>query len=101
MPPPFREYDLPALMGLADYRERWLRRGEAVEWARPMDIGGRADSGTSQSLARLVRLGLAERRQRTDCGTIPSGRARPSFEYKITGAGLALLTETNKAGAGG
>jgi hypothetical protein len=55
-----------------------------------MDLGGAARSGHSDGLARLMRLGLAERRQRTDCGeTFP--RSRASWEYKITDAGLSFL----------
>lgn len=46
-------------------------------WWRPMDLGGHDGSHHSRTLAKLVRLGLAERRQRGAlCAT------RGSWEYR-------------------
>jgi len=45
------------------------------EWVRPMDIGGRDASHHSRTLARLVRMGLVERKRR-------AGWCRPSYLYR-------------------
>ena len=46
-------------------------------WARPMDVGGYDGSHHSRTLAKLVKLGLAERRQRGALCAI-----RGSWEYR-------------------
>lgn len=46
-----------------------------VGWVRPMDVGGKDASHHSRTLAKLVRLGLAERRRR-------AGWTRPSYLYR-------------------
>lgn len=91
--PEFHPYDRPLLTVLAEWHERQNRLGRTWGWARPMDIGARGASGHSQSLARLVKLGLVERRQRPDVPPPPSGmRSRPSFEYRLSDAGFQILT---------
>lgn len=57
-----------------------LRDLDDERWLRPMDIGGRDASHHSETLAQLVRKGLAERRTR--------GSNR-SYEYRRTAAGRA------------
>lgn len=88
MTPPFREADRVLLAALNEYRSSVLAM-RTDGWARPMDLGARSGDGTSQALKRLVRLGLVERRQRSDCHTFM--RSRASYEYKITAAGLAKI----------
>jgi hypothetical protein len=85
--PTFLEADRSVLISLGSWHDRHEKRG-GFEWARPMDLGGRASSGHSQALARLVKLGLAERRERTDTGRYIVSPSRASFEYRITAAGL-------------
>ena len=88
--------DTGVLRELAEWsrRQKALRRN--YEWARPMDIGGRGASGHSQALARLVKLGLVERRQRPDVGTMLL-RSRPSFEYRVSEAGQRWLEGADDA----
>lgn len=54
-------------------------------WARPLDCGGHNGSDHSYRLSRLVKLGLAEARQRS------VWMSRGSKVYRITAAGLAAL----------
>ena len=86
----FRESDRPILTILSEWCAR-QRRLDRLDFARPMDIGGRGTSGHSQALTRLVKLGLVERRQRTDTGDYITMRSRASWEYRITSAGVSLL----------
>jgi hypothetical protein len=87
----FREADRFILIALERYRRRFESGLVHVEFARIMDLGGRSASPHAAAITRMVKLGLAERRQRTDTGTSAPFRSRASFEYKITPAGLALL----------
>lgn len=89
----FREADRFILMGLDDYRRRFERGLEHVEFARIMDVGGRSGSPHAAAITRMVRLGLAERRQRRDTGVSALSRSRASWEYRITAAGRALLAK--------
>jgi hypothetical protein len=87
--PTFREADRPVLIALDHWCARQTRLNR-YPWARVMDLGGRGESGHAQALTRLVRLGLAERRQRTDTGEYIPMRSRASWEYAITAAGSEL-----------
>lgn len=49
-------------------------------WLRPMDVGGRDGSHHSDTLARLVKRGLAERQPR-------GGRSKTAWAYRRTPAG--------------
>jgi predicted transcriptional regulator len=89
----FREADRHVLDALNEWHKRQVRLGRQYDFARPMDIGGRGTSGHSQALARLVKLGLVDRRQRTDVGVHTFLRSRASWEYRITEAGIAKLGE--------
>lgn len=60
----------------------------ASEWVRPLDCGGTNGSDHSWRLSKLVRLGLAEDRQRSI-----SGR-RGSKVYRITEPGRNTLSHT-------
>ena len=62
------------------------------EWARPMDVGGHNRSHHSATLAKLVRLGLAERRQRS------AWMSRGSWIYRATPAGRRALSAESPAG---
>ena len=95
--PKFREPDRPVLVALNDWCTRQHVRGW-LDWARPMDIGGRGTSGHSQALTRLVKLGLAERRQRADTGNYIDVRTRMSWEYRITPAGKSMAQEPGREG---
>jgi hypothetical protein len=94
----FREGDRPILVALSDWCARQSRL-DRYDFARPMDIGGRGTSGHSQALTRLVKLGLVERRRRTDTGRYILVRSRVSWEYRVTAKGVAFLN-TNGAAAG-
>jgi hypothetical protein len=87
--PEFREADRAVLVALDWWCGRQSRL-QRYDWARALDVGGRAESGHSQALARLVRLGLVERRQRTDVGEYTPMRSRASWEYRITDKGSEL-----------
>jgi len=91
--PKFREGDRSILIALNQWCTRQRMRGW-LDWARPMDIGGRGTSGHSQALTRLVMLGLVERRERADTGCYIEVRSRKSWEYRITPAGIAMVPET-------
>jgi hypothetical protein len=58
----FREDDRFVLVALDDYRQRFERARERVEFARIMDIGGTSASPHAAAMSRLVRLDLVERR---------------------------------------
>ena len=89
--PTFLEKDRVVLIALNYYRTRFLQRRERTEFARIMDIGGRSATYHASAMKRLVVLGLAERRQRTDTGISAPFRSRGSYEYRITPAGIAVL----------
>jgi hypothetical protein len=91
--PVFREADRPILVALNEWCARQRSRGWH-DFARPMDIGGRGTSGHSQALTRLVNLGLAERRQRTDTGNYIPVRSRASWEYRIAEKGISFLRQS-------
>lgn len=65
-----------------------------TRWRRPMDIGGRDGSHHARTLAALTTKGLVERRQRGGHHYI-----RPSYEYRISTAGKALLDQTRDSPA--
>jgi predicted transcriptional regulator len=50
-------------------------------WARPMDVGGRDASDHSRVLAKLVKLGLAERKRRPSIMN-SLGSRRGSYLYR-------------------
>lgn len=56
-------------------------------WATPLDCGGHDGSDHSYRLAKLVRAGMAESRQR--CGGMAGSRG--SKEYAMTEDGLARV----------
>ena len=92
------EADRSILVILADWCERQSRL-ERYEFARPMDIGGRGGSGHAQALGRLLKLGLVERRQRTDVGQYILIRSRASWEYRITPEGKRQAESGRPPGA--
>jgi hypothetical protein len=94
--PEFREADRPILVALSEWCAHQSRLGW-YDFARPMDIGGRGTSGHSQALTRLVKLGLVERRQRTDTGDYILVRSRVSWEYRVTPKGVAFLNQSAAA----
>jgi hypothetical protein len=57
-----------------------LRLLDDVLWLRPMDIDGRDGSHHSDTLARLIKRGLAERQSR-------GGRSKTAWAYLRTPAG--------------
>jgi hypothetical protein len=63
-----------------------IRGGWNDGYVRPLDCGGANGSHHSATLAKLVRLGLAERRQRSIWQPL-----RGSWSYRITDAGRATL----------
>lgn len=72
-----------------DYYRReniYMLRQDEPAWVRPMDVGGSDASDHSRRLARLCRVGLVERWDRS------MGLSRPSYLYRITDAGSAALT---------
>jgi hypothetical protein len=87
----FCDDDRFILQSLDDYRRRFERRLVHVEFARLMDLGGSSASPHAAAITRMVRLGLAARRQRTDTGQSAPFRSRASWEYRITEAGIAVL----------
>jgi hypothetical protein len=89
--PSFLEKDRFVLEALRDYRDEVLL-GKRMPFARIMDIMASPTSREAvvPAMKRLVVLGLVERRQRTDVPS-PRMRWRPSYEYRITAAGLALV----------
>jgi hypothetical protein len=93
----FLESDLCVLQALAAWQAHQRQLEIDYEWARPMDCGGHGASGHSQSLARMCKLGLVERRQRTDSGNYLQ-RSRPSFEYRMTRMGVMKLEEMRTSG---
>lgn len=56
-----------------------------AEWFRPLDVGGSSRSHHSRTLARLVSLGLAEEKQRSERGP------RGSKLYRVTPRGIDAL----------
>jgi hypothetical protein len=56
-----------------------------MEWCRPLDVGGHNSSHHSASLAKMVRYGFVESRQRS------GHMSRGSKVYKITEAGVLAL----------
>jgi hypothetical protein len=93
--PTFLEKDRAVLDSLAQWARLQKSQDRQNDFARPMDIGGRGTSGHSQALTRLVKLGLAERRQRIDTGNYIPMRSRSSWEYRITTHGIAKLDHRN------
>lgn len=94
--PTFLEKDRIVLAGLKAYRDDVARGRKSIEFARVMDLvqASYCRAAYASAVKRLVVLGLAERRQRTDVPKPPSGhRSRASFEYRITDAGIAKLLE--------
>jgi hypothetical protein len=89
--PKFRGEDLPTLQALNFYRRAFERGEHWLEWCRPMDIGATSRSPHVAALARLVRLELAERRQRHDKGAGVLISSRASYEYRISSTGIAEL----------
>lgn len=65
-------------------------------WWRPMDVGGSDGSHHSRTLAKLVRLGLAERRQR---GALC--KMRGSWEYRSLETPNVDVTGPRLRGSGG
>ncbi len=90
----FCEDDRSILIALNDWCSRQRRLGR-LDFARPMDVGGRGASGHSQALTRLVKLGFVERRERTDTGDYIVTRSRVSWEYRVTAEGTAKLGEAD------
>jgi predicted transcriptional regulator len=60
-----------------------------TDWLRPMDIGGRDASDESYRMAKLARLGLAERVRRNSIAN-DFGHGRGSYVYRLTGAGIVM-----------
>ena len=50
--------------------------------------------GIRTAPTRLVNLGLAERRQRTDTGNYIPVRSRASWEYRIAEKGISFLRQS-------
>jgi hypothetical protein len=94
----FRETDRYFLIALFDYRRQFLAGQKYVEFARPMDIGGRGRSDHAAGLTLLARLGLVERRQRRD-GQSTLTRSRASYEYRIADAGILQLGGAQESAA--
>lgn len=65
-----------AAYGLSE-RENEVFRELTDQWVRPMDVGGRDGSDHARILAKLVRMGLVERKQRS-----AFGRCRGSYLYR-------------------
>lgn len=63
-------------------------------WWRPMDVGGFDGSHHSRTLAKLVKLGLAERRQRGSLAGI-----RSSWEYRALDTPNNRICVENPVGA--
>lgn len=61
------------------------------EWCTPMQVGGSDASHHSGTLARLVRLGAAERKVR-------AGYLRPSYLYRINEVGKKMLKDLRERG---
>ena len=55
-----------------------LREMRGRGWLRPLDVGGADGSHHSRTLARLVKRGQIERRQRGALGS-----SRPSYVYRL------------------
>lgn len=79
------EREREVLQALADNGVYRLR-SKQWEWSRPLDVGGHSRTHHSATLARLVDLGLAERRQRS-----PFSGPRGSWSYRVTEDGLKAL----------
>ena len=79
------ERDLEILRELDAANRNHARYGFMGGWARPLDCGGSNGSDHSYRLAKLVKLGLAESRQRSGF------MSRGSKVYRVTEAGLTLL----------
>lgn len=69
-------------------------RADWKGWLTPMYVGGRDASHHSATLAKLVRRGLAERKER-------AGFTKSSFLYRITNAGRVVLRALQAPGKGG
>lgn len=63
-----------------------LREMTPGRWELPMDLGGSDGSHHSTTLAGMVKKGWVERATRSN------RYKRPSYKYRITQAGLDLLT---------
>jgi hypothetical protein len=66
-----------------------LRSSGDERWLRPMDIGGVDGSDESYRMAKLARLGLAERARRNSIAN-ELGGGRGSYVYRLTGAGIVM-----------
>jgi hypothetical protein len=89
------------LIGLYFYEQT---NGSKKLWWRPMDLGGHDGSHHSRTLAKLVKLGLAERRQRGSLTGIRGSweyRALDTPNVKVTGLPQpADGSDTNNADCG-
>lgn len=72
--------DRETLRDLYSQRDNELPGKVEVGWARPMDVGGRDGSHHSQTLAKLVKKGLAER-------SVRGGHTKDCYQYRITTLG--------------
>lgn len=74
-------------------------------WATPLECGGGSRSDHSYRLSKLCRLGLAVRKQRgagddmIGKGPRAFGMSRGSWCYRITEAGIALVTAPSPSSA--
>lgn len=66
-----------------------LRSSGDERWLRPMDVGGFDGSDESYRMAKLARLGLAERSRRNSIAN-DFNQGRGSYVYRLTGAGIVM-----------
>jgi len=58
---------------------------DETRWRPPMDVGGTDSSHHSKDLARMVKLGIVDRKR------FYKGCSGGHWEYRINGAGLLVL----------
>ena len=81
--------DIKTLADLDAANRHFDEMGFREGWARPMDCGGSDGSHHGATLAKLARLGLAERK-----GYTPG--CRVVWAYKITAMGREKLSNTRE-----
>lgn len=81
------------ILGDLEFANRNRADAGMSPWARPLDCGGSNGSDHSYRLSKLVRLGLAESKQRS------AWMSRGSKVYQITDAGKAALATGDVTGS--
>lgn len=87
------ERDMGVLAELEAACRNHAKYGYLDGWARPLDCGGSNGSDHSYRLSKLAKVGAAEAKQRMPWA------GRGSKVYRITDAGLALLSSRNTKGS--